>query len=766
MKRTVICTIALIVAVTAVADVAVMYSSWANNAKAYFAEFDKTLEKLNIKAVKYENTKLAELTKDLTKYEMVLITSCGNYDNTTDLKPYADAWRGYLAKGGMIFLADANYPSVLDSFLNRLGPEFELTPDLCISHTKPTPENARAFIKPHNLLHFPTIVTPALQQQSHWGHLTPKQPKKWDIIETCVDKKALTLAKSYGKGLLFVTVHSSLRGGTAADFVRSTIVNMRAQGRLKSSGLDIIAMETPTRKTNTKMLLRLKTSGKTDSLAFSLKYTGKNGMVESPVVKKVEGNTVTFTAPITYMVRGRIQFNATLKDGQRILSDSGWQDNLPEIIMSKLRRKHFYPGMNELEAWLTTVPDYPQNGSLAVHWRLDGGSDNVQSMSKDMKATVKMDITGLALGKHVIEWELKQNGKSLAKLEQDFFVHPEPTMRFREDGTLLNNGKPFFPFGMYHVSWDVPPEHRLDMVKEIAQYGYNLVQVGICLSEKNTDTYGQFLDECQKLGIYVITEFQLPAEEVIQKYKDHPAVLGWNPGDEPANRGISNTEMFRRYDTFKQLDPNHIAYTVICIPAQYKNYASGTDVLSPDPYPVPNSPIDSVYRAFKSAWEEAMKYDTALWGVPQCFGGYGGWKRAPNGDEYRGMLYLALMAGVKGFVNYTYFDKGFYLPLDDELWEACKKVPTEMKPLIPFVLDGKRKVHAENANGIYVATWTLGGRTAVVVVNASQNTSLPFELKGDFANAKLDFGTVQNLKATAAGLKGTLRPLGQAVLYK
>ena len=764
MNKKLFYAIAFLAAFSVFADVAVLYSSWANNAKSFFGEFDKPLEGTGLKAVKYENIQITELTKELPKYEMVLISSCGNYENTVDLKPYADAWRDYLANGGMIFLADANYVSVLNSFINHLGPEFQLTPALCTSHLKPSDENSKAFITPNVLLHFPTLVTPALQKQRHWGHLTPTRPETWEIIETCVDGKALTLCKRFGKGLLFVTVHSSLRSGTAADFARNTIINMRAQRKLKGVGVDIVSMETPTRNTNTSMTLTLKTTGKADALSFALQYTGKDGMVDSPVTKKVLGDTVTFLAPVTYTKRGIIQFSSVLKDGETVLSDSKWQDELPEILTSKFRRKHFYPGMNELEAWLNAVPDYPDAGPLTLRWTLDGGTPSTQPMD-GMNATVKLPIGKLALGRHLITWELLQNGKSLVRLEEDFFIHPEPTMRFREDGTLLNHGKPFFPFGMYHVSWSTPPEHRLEMVRNIAQYGYNLVHVGIKKEEKETDTYGQFLDECQKNGIYVITEFGYKAEDVIRKYKDHPAVLGWNPGDEPANRGVSNKEMFRRYDTFKQLDPNHIAYTVICIPAQYKNYASGTDVLAPDPYPVPNNPIDHVYRAYKSAWQEAMKYDTALWGVPQCFGGYSSWKRPPNGDEYRGMLYLALIAGVKGFVNYTYHDGGFSLPKDAELWEACKKVPTEMVTLIPFILNGQRTVLMENAKGIYAAIWKRDGCKAVVIVNASSEKALPFNLKGDFTNTQLDFGTVQELKATSESLSGTLRPLGQAVLY-
>ena len=755
------------VSVSLTADVAVLYSSWANNLKSFFTEFDKPLREAGIKAVKYENIQIAELTKDLPKYEMVLITSCGNYDNTTSLKPYADAWRSYLENGGMIFLADANYSSVLNDMLNHLGPEFALTPALCIAHTKPSPENAKAVIKPHNILHFPTLVTPALKQQGHWGHIVPKQPETWDIIETCMDGKALTLFKHYGKGLLFVTVHSSLRNGAAAEFAKNTIINMKAQRKLKGLGIDIISMTTPTRKTNTAMTLTVKAPGKTDGLSFELSYTGKNGMKKAPVTKKTDGDVVTFTAPITYDVRGIIQFASTLTSDKKVISSSQWQDELPEILSSKLRRKHFYPGMNELEAWLDAVPDYPENGPFVLRWKLDGGLSSRQSINS-MKATVKQAIRGLAFGKHIIQWELLQRETVIATIEDDFFVHPEPTMRFREDGTLLNNGKPFFPFGMYHVSWAVPTEHRKAMIADIAKYGYNLVHVGIKKGELKaaSDTYKDFLDECHKNGIYVISEFGEPALEVIEKYKNHPAVLGWNPGDEPANRGISNKEMFRRYDSFKQLDPNHIAYTVICIPAQYKNYASGTDVLAPDVYPIPNGSVDDVYHPFKNAYNEAMKYDTALWGVPQCFGNYGGWKRPPNGDEYRAMLYLELMAGVKGFVNYTYFDKGFFLPKDDELYAACKAVPTEMKPLIPFVLNGKRSVLQENPKGVYVAKWTMDGRTAIVIVNASKDKALPFELKGDYAGAKLDFGTIQDLKATADGISGTLRPYGQAVLYK
>ena len=132
----------------------------------------------------------------------------------------------------------------------------------------------------------------------------------------------------------------------------------------------------------------------------------------------------------------------------------------------------------------------------------------------------------------------------------------------RDDHVLLENGQPFFPFGFYNVSWTIPAEERLAMVRDVAKWGYNAVHVGMRNDEYDGDGYGAFLDECAKLGIRVITEFDIGrAESVIRKYCGKAAVMGWNPGDEPAPKGITPQEMFRRYDTFKQIDPDHIAYS-------------------------------------------------------------------------------------------------------------------------------------------------------------------------------------------------------------
>ena len=307
------------------------------------------------------------------------------------------------------------------------------------------------------------------------------------------------------------------------------------------------------------------------------------------------------------------------------------------------------------------------------------------------------------------------------------------------------------------------------MARDVAKWGYNAVHVGMRGDEYDGDGYGAFLDECAKLGIRVITEFDIGrAESVIRKYCGKAAVMGWNPGDEPAPKGIRPQEMFRRYDTFKQIDPDHIAYTVICVPSQYANYAAGTDVLAPDPYPVPRRPVDDVYRRFKEAKTAANKVDTALWAVGQAFGGQkydkkGSWPRWPDAREFRGMSYLALMAGAKGIIYYTYYDGSFDIRQAPDLLEAVQKFPAEMRDMVPFVLDGKGELLAEDADGVYAMVWTLGSERRLVAVNArdkAATVSLPF------AAARVLHGTPGGLKLSEGNVSFTLAPLERVVLAR
>ena len=449
----------------------------------------------------------------------------------------------------------------------------------------------------------------------------------------------------------------------------------------------------------------------------------------------------------------------------------------PDALSIKLKRKHVYPG-DAVSPQVTVCPPAEGRDQLTgVAWRIDGGAWSERAAED---GTWTIPSAGLPIGQHLLQARLVYRDGFLAEMEKgkrelydwgesveaEFFTHPEPKYRIREDHVLLENGKPFFPLGFYDVSWMVPVEQRLRMAQDIAQWGYNTIHVGIQGPENKGDGYGAFLDSCARLGVRVITEFSGDPLPVIEKYRGKPAVLGWNPGDEPAPKGITPQEMFRRYDNFKQIDPDHIAYTVICVPSQYANYAAGTDVLAPDPYPVPRRPFDDVYRRFKEAKAAANKVDTALWAVGQAFGGQkydkkGAWPRCPDAREFRGMSYLALMAGVKGIIYYTYYDGSFDILKAPDLLEAVKAFPAELRGLIPFVLDGKGELLAEDKDGVYAMAWTRGSERRLVVVNARDKEA---EVSLPFAGGQVLFGTPRNLRTDCGQLRFTISPLERVVV--
>ena len=125
------------------------------------------------------------------------------------------------------------------------------------------------------------------------------------------------------------------------------------------------------------------------------------------------------------------------------------------------------------------------------------------------------------------------------------------------------------------------------------------------------------------------------------------------------------------------------------------------------------------------------------------------------------MSYLALMAGAKGIIYYTYYDGSFDIRQAPDLLEAVQKFPAEMRDMVLFILDGKGESLAEDADGVYAMVWTLGAERRLVVVNARDK-----EAKVDlpFAGARVVHGAPQGLKAVDGKVYFTLAPLERVVL--
>ena len=760
---------------------AVVYSGYGGC--TFANEYDGHLKKLGWAFDKYENVRLPELSAKLGNYRYVIATSVANYVKTVKMAPFAEAWRKWLADGGTLVVTDANYGSVLGDWVAAFGPGFESGNALCSAHTKPSDATRAITVRPDPLLSCPKPLGSLFKERyRQWAHLTKLGPD-WRTPIVCVDGAPLFAYRRFGKGMVVLTSAASLRNSPIAS---ALLENIATDCRLREEGIAVEAFETnlPGRDPAERgCRLKLKVApGRARKVTATLveRNVRAKGKGEAKAVSEavVPPSGEVTLAPACALVRsGSVESRLEVAaDGRTILSCE-WEDTSPEAISIRLKRKHLYPG-DSLTPHVSLCPPTEGRDQLAfVAWRIDGGEWN-ERQAKD--GEWKIPVAGLAVGKHVLHAKLVYRQGFLDAMEKgtrelfdwgeseevQFFTHPEPKYRMRDDHVLLEDGKPFFPLGFYDVCWTVPAEQRLRMARDIAQWGYNTIHVAIQGPENKGDGYGSFLDECARLGVRVITEFSGDPLPVIEKYRGKQAVLGWNPGDEPAPKGITPAQMFERYDSFKRLDSDHLAYTVICVPSQYANYAAGTDVLAPDPYPVPRRGVDVVYRRLREAKDAANRVDTALWAVGQAFGGQkydknGDWPRCPDSREFRGMSYLALMAGVKGIIYYTYYDGSFDILKAPDLLEAVKAFPAELRELTPFVLDGTCELLAEDADGVYAMAWTLGAERRLVAVNARDKeakVSLPFE------GGQVLHGTPRDLRIEGGKMQFTLPPLERVVV--
>jgi hypothetical protein len=125
------------------------------------------------------------------------------------------------------------------------------------------------------------------------------------------------------------------------------------------------------------------------------------------------------------------------------------------------------------------------------------------------------------------------------------------------------------------------------------------------------------------------------------------------------------------------------------------------------------------------------------------------------------MSYLALMAGVKGIIYYTYYDNSFDILNEPDLLEAAKTFPAELQGLIPLLLDGKGEMLAEDADGVYAMTWTLGAERRLVAVNThgkEAKVSLPF------AGGQVLYGAPRDLRAEDGRVSFTIPPFERVVM--
>ena len=767
MRAHLIVCIAILAAHTAATaappKVAVVYSSWGNY--AFRDEFDGHLKSLGWPCETFENKDIAKWIGRLGEFDIVIAASVANYENPQDMAQYKDAWLGFLNRGGALLITDASYGTALDLWTNKLWPDAPLTTAGCAPHTKLNGgSNEITCDAASPLLRVPHELPGLLRDKDGiWAHIE-SWGAAWKSLVTCADGKSLYVYRDVGKGCVVVTSYFSFRGN--GDAATGLLDNLWTHTQGLRSGVAITAFDVgeamPGART-VRLGLHNATGGEA-SYDITLKVSAEaqpTEIIAKPhvLVGASADAEVTFECPIRQ--RGEVNVVAEVSEAQRPVARIERRLSIPPMVALKIRNPHLYPVNRELPFSAAFAPDAGVALSDCEAELLINEKPVLHIRPIKASGFYVADIASLQPGEYAARLELRKGDVALGAAKSGFFVHRQARVYSRPDGTTIVDGKPFFPFGWYHVSWGFTAEQRLAFLRNVAAGGFNTVHASI----KQADEWDAFLDEADKRGVHVVTEFRVDPLLVIKRYRDKPAVLAWNPGDEPDGGGVAPEEMFRRYDEFKKADPNHPTYMTLCVPQRYAKYAGCAEIIAPDPYPINRTDPTpgTVYEMLSQARTEAAKYGRPVWGVLQCFGYKDGGWRVPTFAECRNMTYLALLAGVKGIIYYTYADQGFRIPDNPDLWAQMKTLPAEMKTLEPALLDGHLVKLETGLADVMAGAWTVDNRVIVCVVNASEKESrqvtvtLPLAAKGE-ARA-LFAGRPAGMMAEGGKLAGTIEPL-------
>ncbi|MHB8995837.1 MAG: glycoside hydrolase 5 family protein [Armatimonadota bacterium] len=680
---------ALYAAEAAPVKAAFMYCDWPEGKASFKNDFDTSFAALGWQVTKFENRQAKELSERLGEFDIVVGGGVSNLTNTVDFAPYAPQWKRFLEDGGTVIATDASYGGVNASWIGGIDKAFSTGSALCSAHTKPSAETTAAkFVDSAPLLTAPHDLRPGLRSKTNWSHLDPVGTG-WTVAVSCYDDKPVMIYRAVGKGLLIVTNYFRFSGaGTVGAHLLENAITMAAASR---QGMQLVSLTLPEASlgANTGSVKLRNLLDQPAPITARLLLTGKQAlppvMVEQIFPAQAEAQLeLPFNLPERGEYTGQLDL---MRDGKSFLV-MPCKLTVPELVAVSVRSRHQYSHYGKLPVQVTLAPELAGRlQELTVSLRLVGAkTSGTRVATKPANRTFgqTLSLAGLPPDNYRLVATLSQGRQELGRGDALVLLHPEPTVKFNDKNVCHVNGKPLFPVGMYHVAWSASREQMLKCLEDLAGAGFNTVHT----SCTNLDTFQAVLDRAQALGLHVIAEGVGAKSEALKRFKDHPAVLAWNSGDEPDCSNTPPVEVGKNIDAVRDVDPNHLLYTTVANPDVLLQYAPYVDVFSNDPYPVAGGRIDTIAVANQTARaREAILQSRPLWMVPQCFGYEKGPWQVPTPAQERSMTYQALIEGANGLIWYVYDDKLFKVLEHPELWAMMKQLAAEIKTLTPILLE-------------------------------------------------------------------------------
>ncbi len=311
----------------------------------------------------------------------------------------------------------------------------------------------------------------------------------------------------------------------------------------------------------------------------------------------------------------------------------------------------------------------------------------------------------------------------------------------REDGVyLLEKKTPFYPVIGYHVSLSetgIPP---------LKEAGINTVQV---MATRMSELDG-LMERVEESGLMALVglyfgmkppahpDNQEFARDVVEKYKDHPNVLGWMIMDEPFLHMQYNVMVGYLRDSYalvRKYDPEHPVYLLDNYADTFKETAKYADILASDPYPVSREDPATYISDRMGQLRIATRGEKARCAILQTYDYGPSWW--PNASQYRSSIYQAFFEGATAMGYFAISDSqkqadGTILPLyETDLWPAVveyKNVDMEMAHKV-FVSGEIPTFNDVRTEDYWYRSWEKDGKLYLILLNRDNNNAKEAEIR-------------------------------------